>query len=272
MAQPNVAREPSMEEILASIRRIIESNEPQADNALQADQSADYDLDEDEDDIEIVAEMAANDPGPARFVQPVQVAASENTQERSLSLADVAARVRAASARQVENGTVRLPTPPAGFAEAIAPHVEPKAPVAVPVEPVALRPRADDISENVTMEKAPVAAENASPQVALQPEPQRAPRIEPALETAAPFAEPASLPAKIEAAAALMSDEAGAHVARSFGELSAVFDGIANRSIEDMTQEMLRPMLQEWLDDNLPTLVERLVREEIERVARGPRR
>ena len=34
----------------------------------------------------------------------------------------------------------------------------------------------------------------------------------------------------------------------------------------------LLPMLQEWLDDNLPTLVERLVREEIERVARGPRR
>ena len=34
MAQPNVAREPSMEEILASIRRIIESNEPNAENAL----------------------------------------------------------------------------------------------------------------------------------------------------------------------------------------------------------------------------------------------
>ncbi|MBZ9917266.1 DUF2497 domain-containing protein, partial [Mesorhizobium sp. BR1-1-7] len=29
------------------------------------------------------------------------------------------------------------------------------------------------------------------------------------------------------------------------------------------------PMLQDWLDNNLPTLVERLVREEIERVARG---
>ena len=28
-------------------------------------------------------------------------------------------------------------------------------------------------------------------------------------------------------------------------------------------------MLQDWLDNNLPTLVERLVREEIERVARG---
>jgi cell pole-organizing protein PopZ len=32
---------------------------------------------------------------------------------------------------------------------------------------------------------------------------------------------------------------------------------------------MLRPMHQDWLDDNLPGLVERLVREEIERVARG---
>ena len=28
-------------------------------------------------------------------------------------------------------------------------------------------------------------------------------------------------------------------------------------------------LLQDWLDNNLPTLVERLVREEIERVARG---
>ncbi|TGV63965.1 DUF2497 domain-containing protein, partial [Mesorhizobium sp. M00.F.Ca.ET.149.01.1.1] len=36
-----------------------------------------------------------------------------------------------------------------------------------------------------------------------------------------------------------------------------------------MAEEMLRPMLQDWLDNNLPTLVERLVREEIERVARG---
>jgi cell pole-organizing protein PopZ len=34
---------------------------------------------------------------------------------------------------------------------------------------------------------------------------------------------------------------------------------------------MLRPMLKKWLDDNLPTIVERLVRVEIERVARGGR-
>lgn len=37
-------------------------------------------------------------------------------------------------------------------------------------------------------------------------------------------------------------------------------------TIEDMVREELRPLLKEWLDTNLPTLVERLVRAEIERV------
>ena len=39
------------------------------------------------------------------------------------------------------------------------------------------------------------------------------------------------------------------------------------RTLQDLVQEMLRPMLRSWLDDNLPTLVERLVRAEIERLA-----
>ena len=41
------------------------------------------------------------------------------------------------------------------------------------------------------------------------------------------------------------------------------------RTLEDLVREMLRPMLKGWLDDNLPGLVERLVRAEIERVSRG---
>ncbi|RYE51721.1 MAG: DUF2497 domain-containing protein, partial [Rhizobiaceae bacterium] len=49
-------------------------------------------------------------------------------------------------------------------------------------------------------------------------------------------------------------------------------DQAERRSYDDIAAELLRPMLQEWLDENLPTLVERLVREEIERVARGNRR
>lgn len=67
----------------------------------------------------------------------------------------------------------------------------------------------------------------------------------------------------------LMSDRAGRQVAAAFGELSEAFAASRRRSFDEMAEEMLRPMLQDWLDNNLPTLVERLVREEIERVARG---
>jgi hypothetical protein len=42
-----------------------------------------------------------------------------------------------------------------------------------------------------------------------------------------------------------------------------------SRTLDDLVREMLRPMLKAWLDDNLPVMVERLVRAEIERVSRG---
>ena len=44
----------------------------------------------------------------------------------------------------------------------------------------------------------------------------------------------------------------------------------SHRTLEDLTREMLGPMLKEWLDDNLPTIVERLVRAEIDRVSKSP--
>jgi cell pole-organizing protein PopZ len=70
----------------------------------------------------------------------------------------------------------------------------------------------------------------------------------------------------------LLSSSVGEQVARSFQDLAFAIDDAERRSLDQVAEDMLRPMLQEWLDDNLPTLVERLVREEIERVARGPRR
>ena len=42
--------------------------------------------------------------------------------------------------------------------------------------------------------------------------------------------------------------------------------GGAKRTLEEIVREMLRPLLQSWLDDHLPGIVERLVREEIARV------
>src|SRR5690606_26232631 len=94
-----------------------------------------------------------------------------------------------------------------------------------------------------------------------------APIVEPIAEERA--AEPAAASRDV---AAIVSPDVGARVAQSFGALAQALDAGPRRSFYEIAEEMLRPMLQEWLDDNLPTLVERLVREEIERVARGPRR
>jgi cell pole-organizing protein PopZ len=55
----------------------------------------------------------------------------------------------------------------------------------------------------------------------------------------------------------------------AFNSLANTVLGQNARTLEDLVREMLRPMLKSWLDDNLPGLVERLVRAEIERVSRG---
>jgi cell pole-organizing protein PopZ len=68
---------------------------------------------------------------------------------------------------------------------------------------------------------------------------------------------------------AILSEHAGRQVAAAFGELSEAFAASRKKSFDELAEEMMRPMLQDWLDNNLPQLVERLVREEIERVARG---
>jgi hypothetical protein len=69
----------------------------------------------------------------------------------------------------------------------------------------------------------------------------------------------------------LVSRETDAAVSAQFGALADVMMSNNAQRLEDMTRQMLRPMLKAWLDDNLPILVEKLVRAEIERVARGGR-
>ena len=87
--------------------------------------------------------------------------------------------------------------------------------------------------------------------------------------------QPAFEPPPFESAAAA----APAQQILSRSTVSAVesaFNSLANtvlsnnaRTLEDLVKEMLRPMLKSWLDDNLPGLVERIVKAEIERVSRG---
>ena len=69
----------------------------------------------------------------------------------------------------------------------------------------------------------------------------------------------------------LVSASTGASIESSFQALATTVFMQNTAAIEPMMRDMLRPMLKTWLDDNLPTIVERLVRVEIERVARGGR-
>jgi len=67
----------------------------------------------------------------------------------------------------------------------------------------------------------------------------------------------------------LLSPRTSAAVDTAFGSLAHTVLMQNSRTLEDLVREMLKPMLKAWLDDNLPNMVERLVRAEIERVSRG---
>jgi uncharacterized protein len=207
MAQPAKAQEPSMEEILASIRRIIADDD------------------------------AAKPPpkAPAKSAEPAQKAAAPPA---------AAASAEAASRDEMDAMLEDLDENPA----------EPAAPP-------------DEVLELTEAMAAP-APDSAQPSFR---------RIDPDQDVV--FDEMASAqPAPSSAAprtpggdSPLLSTAASAAVHSAFGTLAHSVLAQNPRTLEDLVKEMLRPMLKSWLDDNLPVMVERLVRAEIERVSRGPR-
>jgi uncharacterized protein len=84
-----------------------------------------------------------------------------------------------------------------------------------------------------------------------------------------PRAPPRAPPSQPDMGSPIMSSATAAAVDSAFGALAHTVLIQNAKTLEDLVKEMLRPMLQHWLDNNLPTMVERLVRQEIERVARG---
>lgn len=76
-------------------------------------------------------------------------------------------------------------------------------------------------------------------------------------------------PYEVTPGESLLSQTARVSVSDAFGRLEEALPASPPKTIEDLMKEMLRPMLKTWLDGHLPSLVERLVREEIERVSRG---
>ena len=129
----------------------------------------------------------------------------------------------------------------------------------------------------------PAPQQYAAPRAPAQP-PQYAPQHfpQPATEPQPAYAAPAPQPAPVAfsapvvannlpAESALLSAQADASVADAFEALTRSMMLQNSPFMEETVRDLLRPMLKQWLDDNLPPLVERLVRSEIERVARGGR-
>jgi uncharacterized protein len=228
MTQPAKAQEPSMEEILASIRRIIAD-----DDTTKSSQAA-----APEPPAAQVAPVPAPMPVPAPAVPPRNPAARPTLVEPN---------VFDAPPPPPPAPPEPEPVPPAsGAGEEAAPDIlelteSMTAAVPVPDEPspevpAAAQFRTIDGSSDIGFADAP---EQPSPRAIRDPQPQ------------------------------LLSRETSAAVDSAFNTLAQTVLVQNARTLEDLVREMLRPMLKGWLDENLPGMVERLVRAEIERVARG---
>ena len=223
------SHEPSMEEILASIRRIIAD-----DDSLPA---------------------MRTESGRAEEASAGTVAEADEELEHEERAAEQE------DAQIIEARGERWPRP------IYPPAVEPPEPRGEADEARWGAPAPQPRSETPARENA-TARRDSSESVSdrREPEDRRSQFRRPDAPTFQNFAAPAPEPPQT-----LVSPDAAAAISSHFQALAASM--IINDSdlLHRYAQEMLRPMLKQWLDDNLPVLVERLVRAEIERVARGRR-
>ena len=140
-------------------------------------------------------------------------------------------------------------------------------------EPAAVE---DDVLELTDRYEAPAAAETIGDLDVLNPEPEPFP-------TSFADPEPAPAPAAAPERAtdpvydSLVGDSAAASAASAFAGLAASFrqpdaiesSGGPGLTIEDLARALLRPMLKDWLDTNLPGIVEAAVSKEVARIARS---
>jgi len=228
MSQAAKAQEPSMEEILASIRRII-ADEDGGKTAKPLEPAAPK--------PPLAATRPAAAPPPP--LPPTPLATSNGQAGVDAVLADLA--------------------PPA------APKPAPPKPAA------ALPPDVLDLSEaNVAPVPTPLPGPaptfhtiDGDPDVVFADQPAPQPEPPQLIEVRRTVTETAP------ADQGLLSRDSAAAVDSACNALAHTILGKNARTLEDLVKEMLRPMLKSWLDDNLPSLVERIVRTEIERVSRG---
>ena len=237
-----------MEEILASIRRIIADDQEVA-KAPEAEPRR--------------AEPVIEAPEPS-FEDPFEALAPEQaTEEDVLDLADLP------PIKPVEPAEAPKPVPSA-LAEPIDFDAS-----AADISFREIEPEAEDLGDSPSVETAAdfdLAEEEPASVEPLSepPPPPPSPRPEPLSFREAPPPPPPP-PPPAEDRDHLLSRATDASVSQAFNFLAHTVLTSNARTLEDLVREMLRPMLKDWLDDNLPTVVERLVRAEIERVSRGGR-
>jgi len=251
MTQPAKVQEPSMEEILASIRRIIADDEAKPP----------------------VAEKPASPAAPAKPAAPAaKPAAMADIPPSALPAAQAAAAKPAPSPAKpapppaapapVSNSQDDIDALLNGLDEATSPEeIRPPLPDGDVFE------LTDDMAVAMAAPPPPQASfRKVDPQDDLE-------FAEGAARAAAPR-QPAFEPPPFESAAPvqqILSHTTVSAVESAFNSLANTVLSNNARTLEDLVKEMLRPMLKSWLDDNLPGLVERIVKAEIERVSRGGR-
>jgi cell pole-organizing protein PopZ len=230
-----------MEEILASIRRLIAEDEAELGGAGLSDERRSA--------LARGARAWAAAPA-AQELLPSPAARCDQEPSESVT--------RSSSASGEGAQPIGL-SQPGREAARRSPDSSPDALSEAEEEPASQEPF-DDGSEpdSATPEEAVVAEHGLAPSEAFAPQ-----EYEVALDLAEVDAP--------ESGAPLVSATAAASITAQFQALAA--SKVLNDSglLHEYAREMLRPMLRAWLDDNLPVLVERLVRAEIERVARGGR-
>jgi len=112
----------------------------------------------------------------------------------------------------------------------------------------------------------------ADPEPLFEEQAYQAPVKAPSPRTPEPVAPPR--PASVEETESLVSTSQAVETMDEFSRLgSKLYEDVQELPIgngavtlEGLVRELVRPMLKEWLDQHLPITVERLVREEIERL------
>jgi cell pole-organizing protein PopZ len=161
-----------------------------------------------------------------------------------------------------------LQPPPAPVVEAKAPPVAAPAPAPQPIPAVfeeeepapPARPIEDDLM--VVEDEEPVF----TPPPAPTPEPVRAAAPAPAPEPVAPQAEWRPMEQKT-----LTSEPVASQAAGALSKLMGSMLVSSGATLDDVVRELLKPMLKQWLDANLPQIVEAEVAKEIDRIRRMAR-